>query len=293
MSQRIKFITDSTCDLPKEMLAELDIDWLPLHVFLGDDEYLDGVNIGRQDLFDYANQNNRLPRTAAATMLEFTTQFKQALDAGYDAVIYTGLSSQLSATFQSAILAKAEIEIELGYGEGKVFCVDSKQLSTGEAQLLLEGKRMADSGLDAADVAKSMDSLTGRLCSSFIVDTLQYLHMGGRCSSVQLVASNMLKIHPQISLVDGKMVVGDKFRGSMPHVLKSYQEKMVLSKLQQIDPRRIFITQTCIDQNVPLQAKRELEALNYFEEIIITQAGATISSHCGPDTLGYLYILKS
>lgn len=291
MSHRVKFITDTTCDLPLPLLEKFDISVLSLHVFLGDEDHLDGVDITRQDLFDYANKTKRLPRTAAASVLDFVMVFKEAFDQGYDEIIFTGLSSKLSSTFQNAVLAAKGLE-EIGYDPSKVFCLDSLQLSTGTAHLLVRGKQLAEQGMHAAQIVKELGYIVPRLCSSFVVDTLEYLHMGGRCSSVVYVASSMLKIHPQISVVDGGMVVGDKFRGSLEHCLANYQRKMVVDVLDSIEPELIFITHTC-EPAVAEKARKEIQALGYFKDILVTDAGATISSHCGPGTLGYLYVKKA
>ena len=291
LSHHIKFLTDTTCDLPKETLQALDVTALPMHVFLNGEEHLDGVDITRQELYDHAAKTKQLPKTAAITALEFVSAYKQALDQGYDEVIYLGISSKISSTFQNALMARDEAAAQ-GLDKDRIHPVDSLQLSTGTAQLLYEGRALADQGCSAQEVVRHLEVVRGRLCTSFVLDTLEYLHMGGRCSSIVYVAGSMLRIHPQISMVDGQMIVGDKFRGNLQHCMEQYQKKMVLNVLDTIEPERIFVTHSATDSTMALAAKQQLEALHYFKNISVTSAGATISSHCGPNTMGYLYIKK-
>lgn len=291
LTQRIKFFTDSTCDLPSEICAQKNITQLPLHVILGDEDHLDGVTVTRQELFDYSKKTKTLPKTAAVGIVDFLTAFKQAFDEGYTDVIYTGISEKISTTFNNARLARDEAE-KSGIDPSRIHLVSSLQLSTGTAQLLWRGVDLANQGMDAETIVNTLNGYVPRLRTSFVVDTLEYLHMGGRCSSVAYVAGSMLKLHPMIVMKDGSMSVGDKYRGTIEHCLKLYQKKVVLDVLDTIVPDLIFVTHTCEDPHLAETAKAELDALNYFKHVQITMAGATISSHCGPNTLGYLYLVK-
>lgn len=286
----IRFFSDSTIDLPEEILHTYGIHTLPLHVMMDDHEYLDGVEITAKQLYEYAHRTKRLPKTSAVEPEAFHSAFAEALDEGCDGIIYSGLSGALSATYSNACLARAMLADE-GRDARNIHIIDSSQLSTGIAQLMLYGVERAQDGMDAKAVADSMTALLPRIRSSFIVDTLLYLHMGGRCSSLQYIASNMLRIHPQINVTDGKLIPGDRFRGNQTYAIRQYFERVVEKNLESIDPKRIFITHTCEPEQV--QAARVLvEQTGYFQEIIETQAGATIASHCGPGTLGFLFIKK-
>ena len=288
---RIKLFTDTTCDLFPDQLAAMDITALPLHVLLGDVDHLDGVDLKVENLFAYAKSTKTLPKTAAVGMLHFKHAFSQALDGGYDALIYLGLSSKLSGTYQNASLARDEL-VHAGYMPDRFHILDSLQLSTGSALLLMR----AHAGIARGDsLEKILDDLTStipRVCTSFVVDTLEFLHMGGRCSSVVYAASSMLRIHPQINMTNGEMSVGDKFHGKLSHCFAQYKKKMVLDALEGIDPERIFITHTLQDEGQARALAEDLRSLHYFSEVLTTRAGATIASHCGPGTMGYLYIRR-
>ena len=180
---RTKILTDTTCDLSKERREALDITALPLHVMLGGVDHLDGVDVTQEQLFAYAQENKQLPKTAAISVAEFQAAFAQAFEAGYDEVVYTGLSSKLSSTFQNALLARDGLG-EAGYDPARVHIVDSKQLSSGTAHLLLRGAEILRQGGSAQEVEEDMLRTVPKLSTHFVVDTLQYLHMGGRCSSI-------------------------------------------------------------------------------------------------------------
>ena len=292
MSTTIKFLTDTTCDLPEELLDELQVEAVPLHVLLGGKDHLDGVDVTREELYDYANRTRELPKTAAVSELQFVDAFKRAFANGAEHIIYTGISSKISATLQNAALAKQDLA-EQGMDVSNIHLIDSLQLSTGSAHLLFEGVEMAKKGIEPEEIVRRLEAYKARLSTSFVVDTLTYLHMGGRCSSLAYVAGSMLRLHPQIDMKDGSLQAGEKFRGSIYRALEQYQKKMVTSRLDTIDNKRIFITQTMTDFSYAQEAKRQIESLGYFENVYVTYAGATISSHCGPNTLGYLYAKKA
>jgi DegV family protein with EDD domain len=285
-------VTDSTCDLPPYLLQDNHISVLSMHVFLGERDCLDGVNVQPSELFQYAQASQRLPRTAAASVLEFCEIFKKAFDDGFEEIIYTGLSASLSSTFQNATLAGKEMA-EFGIDPARVHCVDSMQLSAGSGELLLRGVKMAEGGMGAAEIVAALKKTVPRIRTSFVVDTLEYLHMGGRCSSVIYVAGSMLKIHPMIELRGGKMSVGGRFHGGIGHCLEIYRRKVVDDRLDAIDPERIFILHTFSEgaQEVK-RAEEAIRGLDYFGEVHLGHASATISTHCGPGTLGFIYAMK-
>lgn len=287
---RTKIFSDTTCDLNAEQLKAHDITLLRMHILLGEEDHLDGVDVTTQQLFDYAVEHKQLPKTAAVGTLDFQTAFQEALDNGYDDVIYTGLSSELSSTFHNAVLARESLA-EMGYDEKRIHLVDSRQLSSGEAHLLLRAAEIIENGGTAQEAVDDMLSIIPRLSTHFVVDTLQFLHMGGRCSSAAYLAGSMLKMHPQINMIDGAMSAGEKFRGKMDSVIQQYKKRMILDQLDSIEPDRIFVTSTLPSDRAEALAE-EIHQLGYFKEVIVAYAGATIASHCGPNTIGYLTIRK-
>ena len=288
---RTKIFSDTTCDLGLETLEKHDISVLPIHILLGEDDHLDGVDITSEQLFAFANEHKQLPKTAAVSLLQFQEAFQNALDNGYDELIYTGLSSELSSTFHNAILARDALA-EMGYDPGRIHLVDSLQLSCGEAHLLLTAAEIVENGGTAQEAEDAMLRILPRISTHFVVDTLQYLHMGGRCSSVAYLAGSMLKLHPQINMITGSMSAGEKFRGKMDSVIQQYKKRVVLDQLQNLEPDRIFVTSTLPADKAEALAD-EIRALGYFKEVYVTFAGAAISSHCGPNTIGYLTVRKA
>ena len=287
---RIKILTDTTCDLAPQRRAELDIRALPLHVELGGVDHRDGVDVTQEQLFAYAQEHKQLPKTAALSVQEFRQAFIETFEAGYDEMVYTGLSSKLSSTFQNALLARDSLR-EAGYDPERVRIVDSKQLSSGIAHLLLRGADILRQGGSARDVEEDMLRTVPKISTHFVVDTLLYLRMGGRCSSVAYLAGSMLKLHPQINMIDGAMSAGEKYRGKLDHCLQLYKKRVVLDQLDHIEPHRIFVTTTMAPERAERLAQ-EIRDLRFFDEVLVESAGATISSHCGPDTMGYLTIHK-
>ncbi len=287
---RTKLFTDTTSDLNAAIKAQHDITTLSMHVMLGEEDHLDGVDVNTQMLFDYAQEHKTLPKTAAISVLDFQNAFKDALDNGYDEVLYTGLSSELSSTFHNSVLARDALQ-EMGYDPKRIHLVDSRQLSSGEAHLLLRAADILENGGSAQDAEDDMLRTIPKLSTHFVLDTLQYLHMGGRCSSVAYLAGSMLKLHPQIDMVNGGMVAGEKFRGKMDDVIQKYKKRVILDQLDKIEPDRIFVTSTLPKDKAEALAE-EIRQLGYFKEVLVEFAGATISSHCGPNTIGYLTIHK-
>lgn len=278
---RVKIITDSTADLTPELLDKFEIGVVPLYVLIEGKNYLDGIEMTTQELYRQIDKNKSLPKTAAPSTGDFYETFSKWIQDGYD-IFYTGLSSQLSATYQAARLAAEE------FGEGRVWILDSRNLSTGIGLLVLQAAEMAQAGKGAAEIHQRISKLVPKVRVSFVIDTLKYLHMGGRCSAVQLMASNVLKIRPQIIVKDGGMVVGAKFRGKRSSCLDQFYKEAV-GDGSQIHRQRAFVTHSSCAEAECNDFKKRLEELG-ISEIHITQAGTVISSHCGPGTIGVLYI---
>ena len=279
----VKIISDSTCDLSPELLARYDVQLLPLHILLGEQDYLDGQSITPAEIFRWADENKTTPKTAAASVEEGKQLFQPLLDAGHEIVCFT-ISSSMSSTCQNLRLAAQELN-----AQERICVVDSQNLSTGVGLLVLEAAEMAQSGLTLQEITQRMEALIPRVRASFVVDTLTYLHRGGRCSGLAALAGSALRLHPRIAVTAGTMAAGKKYRGRMNHVLENYVADMH-DDLLAAAPKRVFITHSGCDEAVVAAVRQQLESLHHFDEILETRAGCVISSHCGPGTLGVLYI---
>lgn len=276
---KIAISTESTADLTSQLIKENNIHIIGFHVLLGEKEYIDGQDINSQTLFDFVDKTGTLPKTSAISEYEYTQHFAKLLKS-YDHIIHFCLSSDLSVSYQNAVKASKNFSgIEI---------INSKSLSTGIGLLVLNAAQRANAGQQFSQiVSKAKDELE-RVQASFVLDTLAYMHKGGRCSTIKLLGANLLKIKPEIKLDDGKMVVGKKYRGKLNDVLEKYVED-VLSE-NNPDKSRAFVTHSSYMQQADTIAQK-LKQFG-FEKVHITNAGATICSHCGPNTLGVLFINK-
>lgn len=284
MTMNVKIIADSTCDLTPELIASHAIDIIPLHVVLGEKTYADGVDITSEEVIAWSNAHKATPKTAAPNAQVFVKAFQPYVEAGQPVLCLT-IGSGFSATHQSALLAAD------AFPDAEIVVFDTQNLSSGGGHLVLIAAEMAQAGQSLAEITARLEELRPKVRASFFVDTMTFLYRGGRCSAIAAVSATALKIKPQIMVTDGQMVVGRKFRGSTLKVCKSYCEA-VLKDIERIDPRRVFIT---VSPSSPalVEAAREIVAgLQYFEEILITHAGSVITSHCGENTLGVLFVEK-
>ena len=279
----VKIISDSTCDLSKELVEKYDIEILPLHILLGEEEYEDGKSITPDEIYEWSDANNATPKTSAAGIEQVMDAYRPHLETG-DEIVMFSISSDMSTTYNVMRMAAAELE-----AEDKVFVVDSANLSTGEGLLVLEAAIMAQNGKTAAEIAARMEELKPLVRASFVVDTLTYLHRGGRCSGVAALAGGMLKLHPKIVVEGGKMKPEEKYRGKISKVVMDYVKSME-ADIKNAKTDRIFITHSGSEQAVIDEVYSYLEAMGIFKEILVTRAGCVVSSHCGPGTLGVLYI---
>ncbi len=276
----IRIVSDSCCDLSQELIDRFHIDIVPLDVFINDVNYQDGVDIHTPELFHEVDKTGVLPKTSAPSVAAFAEHFK-----GSDDVIYIGISSKLSASNQNAILAKKMLKKE------NLFVVDSFNLSTGIGLLVLAAAELAQSGMKVEEVASKIQALASNIHTSFVVDTLNYLHKGGRCSGTELLIGSLLKIRPVIEVrKDGTLGVLKKITGSRKKALNSMVEDFK-TDLASVNRHRVFITHTLCDDDANY-LKEELLKLGQFDEICLTVAGSTIASHCGPNTIGILYLIK-
>ena len=279
----IKITCDSTCDLPQALYAKYDVEVIALSVALGEELHRDGVDISAPELFAYVKESRNLPKTSAVSMGEYLDVFGKYVAEG-KTVIHINLSSALSASHQNAVLAAQELE--------NVYVVDSRNLSTGSGHLVIEAGEMVAQGLDAATIVARLNEMKERLDASFVLQTLEYLQKGGRCSSVAALGARALQLRPEIRVADGGMGVGKKYRGSMEKSVLDYIRGLLEGR-DDIDTRRIFVTHSPMDSDVVAKAIALVKELQPFEEVIETDAGCTICSHCGPNCLGVLFFKKA
>ena len=279
----VKIISDSTCDLSKELVEKYNISILPLHIVLGEAEYKDGEEIGPDEIYKWADENKTTPKTSAIAITDVMDEYEKWLKE-YDEIVSFSISGKMSTTVNVMRMGADELEVE-----DRVFVVDSENLSTGSGLLVIEAAIMAQEGKNAKEIVACLDELKSRVKASFVVDTLTYLHRGGRCSGVAALAGGALKLHPKIVVEDGAMKPDKKYRGKMKKVILDYAKEME-EKLLQAKKDRVFITHSGCEAEVLEGVEEYLKSLNYFEEILITRAGGVISSHCGPGTLGVLYL---
>ncbi len=279
----IKIVADSTCDLSKELADKYGISIIPLHIVLEDKEYKDGVDITPDEIYEWSDKNNTTPKTSAVGFEDAIDTIKPLKDTEDELIIFT-ISEKMSTTPNVFRMAADELDVE-----DRVSVIESANLSTGIGLLIIEAAIMAQEGMERASIVEKMEELKSKVRSSFVVDILTYLHRGGRCSSVAALAGGMLKLHPKIVVEDGAMHAGKKYRGKIDSVIMDYAKEME-EELKQAKKDRVFITHSGCNQETIDSVKEYLQSLNYFDEILITRAGGVISSHCGPGTLGVLYI---
>ena len=285
MSNKVVIITDSTCDLGEELLNKYDIKFFPLHVNFGTDSYDDITQIKPKEMFEKINSTGTLPTTAAASLGEMMNVFKTYLEQGYD-IVYTGISSQMSVNFQVANLAKEELEAD------NIYLVDSGNLSTGIGLLLLKAAKFRDQGFSAKEIAEKLEEIVPRVKTQFVIDTLDNLHKGGRCSSVAYVFSKVLRVKPMIVVREKSMQVGAKFIGSITKAQKG-MTNLFLKDFDNIDKEFVFITHSFAEEGVKNIKSLISNVSDQIENLYVTEAGCVIGCHCGENCVGILYIMEN
>jgi len=281
----VKIISDSTCDLSKDLQEKYDIDILPLHIILGDQEFGDGVGVTPDDIYRWSDENRQTPKTSAISVDEAMSAFEPYVLEGREVICFS-ISESMSSTANSMRMAARKLE-----AEHLVTVIDSANLSSGVALLVIEAARMAQQGMKAREIAEAIELLKPRVRSSFVVDTLTYLHRGGRCSGVAAIVGSTLRLHPKIAVAGGKMSPGKKYRGRMSRAIMDYAKELE-PELLNAKRDRVFLTHSgCAQEDIDA-VYAYLEGLNRFDEILIQRAGGVISSHCGPGTLGVLFIAE-
>lgn len=279
----VKIIADSTCDLSEELLAKYDISLIPLHILLGERECEDGVDITPDEIYCWSDKNKTTPKTSAPSIERVMKVMKPYLDQGNEIVCFS-ISSEMSTSANVMRLAVEALE-----AEDRVIVIDSSNLSTGIGLLVIEAAILAREGKRAEEIEKHIMELRPLVRASFVVDTLTYLYRGGRCSGLSAMAGGALKLHPRIAVEHGKMQPGKKYRGKMSKILLDYVQEMEDS-LKYARKERVFITHSGCPEETIESVRTYLQSLDIFGEVLVTRAGGVISSHCGPGTLGVLFI---
>lgn len=283
-AQKIILSADSTCDLDQELKERYHVHYFPLHIILNAKEYKDNVDITPEEIYQEYYDHKVLPKTAAVNVQEYIDHFRPWVEDGYE-VIHINLGHALSSVYQNCCLAAEEL--------GHIHVVDSCNLSTRTGLLVVAAGKMIEQGMDAASIAEALRKRAAKCHASFILDTLTFMHAGGRCSSVAALGANILKLKPciQVDNRDGSMGVGKKYRGTLDRVLVKYV-KDELNKHADINTDLMFITHSGIPQEYIDLVRKTVDETLEFKEIHVTKASCTISCHCGPNTLGILFETK-
>lgn len=286
MGNKIILTADSTCDLNKELIERYEVNTVPLHISLGDNMYDDWVTITPEEIYDHFYNTKELPRTAAMSVGEYVDVFTKYVEQGYD-VLHVSLGSSLSVTNRSATLAAADFD-------GRVEVIDSCNLSTGTGLIVIKAAELIAQGKAVGEVANELRGMVHKSHASFVIDKLDFLKAGGRCTAIEAFGANLLGLKPciEVSTADcGKMGVNKKYRGKFDRVCIEYLNDIV-TKYGEVDKSRAFVTHAGCDEELVESVKNALVEKGIFDEVFVTRASCTISSHCGPNTLGVLFMTK-
>ena len=279
----IKITTDSTCDLPVQLLEQYDITVLPLGIVKGGKLYRDGVDIHTADIAAHVEAGGDITTTNAVNIADYETVFREMMER-YDAVIHLNIGAGFSCCHQNARLAVEEVP--------GVYVVDTGNLSVGHGLLVLAAAEAAAAGRSAAEISVMLEEMAGRAEMSFVLDRLDYMKKGGRGSAVTALGANLLKLHPCIEVIGGKMSVTKKFRGSIEKVVLDYARDRLAGRTD-IDTSRVVLVDSGVDSRLADLVAGYLEEDGRFEQVIHAKVGCTIFSHCGPDTLGLMFLRKA
>lgn len=280
--KRTVIVSDSTCDLGAELIARYGVRIVPLDVNLGTKTYLDGVEIDPDMIYRHYEQNHELPRTAAPNMMAFSDVFTACRESAEGVVCFT-ISAEMSSTYNNARMAATSFE--------NVHVVDTRNLSTGGGLLVLAACEMAEQGMDAAEIAEACRALVARVDASFVIDDLEFLHKGGRCSALAALGANLLQLKPCITVQNGKMGVAKKYRGKFSMVLQKYVAERIGDGADVIADH-VFVTHAGCEPSVVDAIVSQVKTLLPTANVHLTRAGCTVSAHCGKNTLGVLFLKK-
>lgn len=279
----VKIISDSTCDLSPELLKKYDIEILPLQIILGDTNHSDTVDITPDEIYRWSDQTKQSPKTAALNVWQIYERLLPYEKETQEVVLFS-ISENMSST-----LSNMRSAVQMLDHPERMHVIDSANLSTGIGLLVIEAAIMAKQGCTAAEIIERIEALKPHVRASFVVDTLTYLRRGGRCSGIEALAGSMLQLHPKIIVQDGKMTVSKKYRGSIQKAIVAYVSDLQ-PQLEKSKKNRVFITHSGCSDEILSQVNDQLESMHHFDEILVTRAGGVVSSHCGPSTLGVLFI---
>lgn len=280
---RIRISADSTCDLSKELLEKYDVAITPLYIRLGEKDLKDSIEVTRDDIFSYVERTKSIPKTAAVNVGDYVDFFTKVKEEGYDGIVHFTISADMSSCYQNACLAAGTFK--------NVYIVDSRTLSTGIGHLVLDACELRDEGKTAKEIFDILEERKQKLDVSFVLDTLRYLALGGRCNSLLAFGANILNIKPSIQVKEGKMGVDKKYRCSFERAVVRYINDK-LADHDSLNLKRIFITDSGCSDEVRNAAEEAVLKNAPFAEVIHTRAGCTISSHCGPNCIGILFYRK-
>lgn len=283
---RIIITADSTADIPDEIAEKYNIRVSPLHVLYDDEDYSDGVDITPEYIIERYDDRKQLPSTSAVTPEEYRLFFKRIIREGYTEIVHIAFCSDMSSTYQNAVIASQEFD-------EKIYVVDSRCLSAGMMLLAIRACEFRDMGFSGERIAELVKDLTERNVGGFLLSQLEFLHKGGRCSSVSLLGANLLNIKPSIIVKDGAMTVAKKYRGKDEMCRLKYMQERLAEFDGQIDTGRIVLHTTCdLSDKDRKMYKKELKKLIKCDEVIVSTAGCVITSHCGPGTFALFFMLK-
>lgn len=275
---RIAITAESTVDLTEEIKKDYDIKTVPFTILLGEQTYKDG-EISPEKIFEFVKDTKKLPKTSAVNEYQYDEFFLEILK-NYDAIIHFTLSSEMSSAYNNAVASASKLK--------NVFVVDSRSLSTGIALLAIKARTMVEDGFSPEQIVSNCEKLTEKVQASFVINSLDFLYKGGRCNALQRFGANLLKLKPCITVKDGKMGVCKNYRGKWTECLKLYYHD-ILSSYKNIDKEQVFITYTTAPSEI-VDYLKECLVLDGFKKIFVTTAGGTVTSHCGENTLGVLFI---
>lgn len=285
MPSRVILSADSTCDLNPELKTRYEVDFYPFHIILDARDYRDNVDITTDEIYATYHKKRILPKTAAIGVGEYLAYFKPFIDAGYE-VVHLNLGGALSSAYENCKIAAAELD--------GVYPVDSQTLSTAIGLQIIEARKLIEQGLSASEVAAEIESARSRCHASFILDTLEFMQAGGRCSAVSALMASLINIKPCIEVdnADGSMSVGKKYRGRLDHVLVNYTKEK-LTQYPDIRTDHLFITHSGVDKRIIGLVHETIRETLPVKEIHVTRASCTIGAHCGPNTLGVLFMTET
>lgn len=282
MERKVKIVADSTCDLNLQLLEKYRIEVIPLNVNLGDQSYLDGVDIHTPDLFEYYKKTGKLPTTSAPTPAYYEDFYQKWTNEGWE-VVHFSISAELTVTPNIAKMAAEKFD--------NIYPVDSRNVSNGMGILAIKAAQLRDEGLNAKEIVERVKGMTDKVRTTCVISTLLYMYKGGRCTGVQALGANLLNLKPCIDVTDGKMGVAKKYRGSLKSAVCKLVEDRLKGK-ENIDLSRIMIANYDVDSHTIDAIKAKIREYQDFKDILVGDCGCSVSVHCGPGTVAIIYMIK-